>query len=1774
MKKRLVFTLLSVFVIVAAAVARFTLQTNAATATYDLYIQGQQVTGNHLSGEGWTFDPATYTLTLNGANLGTGGKYIDNVIGTTNQYAIIYVGNKVHLTIRSEGSKENVIGDPTYADNPTEGRNVYYGIYSRSSNITITGSAPLMVYGNENAISVSGMSVDHDASVYSSNGFRGVYVHGYTGGISTSGLTLYNNSVLKVCTGHAGINDHGAAIRAGKVKVYGNSTLYAEAERHDETSKTEISAINCTQQLEVSGGKVTAVCISGGKEEADRYYACYGILTPKVQISNGGTVEAYVKNLTRDNYRSSLAIDYVAPGNLNLSFKGAGTIRAGIQMKNPDGSPDYVLKTAQTTVDPSLYFTTSAEGYRPEGFEDFDVFVEQNAYAKEGVYLREQNGVKQWSYWSDFKKIEHYPTSGIKANDIMSKDSMLKIHVLSGEHTVDSYIEGGSAPEIVVKDGSLTLKASADKLSAIAVEKGKVMLNLTGGKTCDAASPITVVRGAEILVGGDGILTGLNIGGNGKVTFTGGTVTGKVADSVNMIVDGGNINVEHSLYNMDRAAQTSDGKIVHGFEYKISSDKEFVSINLIALKGREYGSVGVYPINGKLYVWRESNEKLDFIRASVAEGNSYSLRTYDHQYELTEKATVKTHWRSVYVAAPGQSVSFQPFESAYENASNYRLVWAYSDDGLNWTVIENPSLAWNGTYTHSNIKAEECNRIFRCEIRDLDTNELLDTFTTTLYVLGYSLVADGNFAEGKTETIRMIKDYPNPEGKTKVRYRWSYSKDGGETFHYFLSGDGDVFADADGPAGYYRSQPLPLDITEDMDGWIIRCEAMAMMQAQKSDIVVAYIPITVTNKTVKIDEQPDSAPVLNLWSQNAIGGFAEPLTFSVTARNATKYQWQVARRTAENPDAPFENIGEISPSYSFSTRLREYDPATKDYVYRCVISNEYSEVITNEIRPVVKFPSQFDHESKTISVGKDSGKVTFEVDIKLGNPLAETEVYWVVFLPGENFYTRLSESETLKALFSESFTMTTASDGNEYCIRATLTVKNPTIDLNGTRFECYLWHGGQPDGNLDISGTHKLVVLTTCQEFGHDWAEATCAAPATCKREGCGATTGEPLSHTGGKATCIDLAICELCGEEYGNLDPTTHPDDATDAWNEEDWGDDAGHHSTWSCCGKPKYPYEYHKWNNGVCTVCGCVCNHSLNTPANCHDTARCHTCGIRYGEIDPNNHDLSLGTTVSNDKEATCTEEGYTGDIVCWECLNVIIPGTVIPANGHSDSWKATCKESAYCSTCKEWFGDPDPNNHAEPWSAYYTNVTDTTHEKHWNCCDMVTIIPHDFDDAGVCKFCHYGCAHTGGKATCMRQAECEKCGELYGNLDPDNHEARYYPNEDGTHTQRCGCNFELSLSEPEAHIWEKGVCAICEVSHLDHTESDYWITEEPLLGREGKRYTECTVCHAEIGFALIDAIGFDTVKPGHNCSFGNDLSMLYAILKSTLDGCEDIRLVVEKEQYDGNTPGRIVTKTLYPVECIINGKEYYRFDYNGVSAKEMGDTLTATLVFTRDETEYSGTVDTYSLKAYAMERLAASDDATFKTLLVDLLNYGAAAQTYFGYRTDALVNGELNDEQQALSRQTYHPITVAEGGNAGDYPAEIIGKNVLFGNRIALLVATDFQKNSDLDGVSLRIRYTDLKGQKIEKLIRKAKFLYNSELNSYIAYFDGLKASELRVELELALVKNETEISATMKYSFDTYANNRLADSDDANFKELLKKTLIYSDSAKEYFSKTAD
>ena len=96
---------------------------------------------------------------------------------------------------------------------------------------------------------------------------------------------------------------------------------------------------------------------------------------------------------------------------------------------------------------------------------------------------------------------------------------------------------------------------------------------------------------------------------------------------------------------------------------------------------------------------------------------------------------------------------------------------------------------------------------------------------------------------------------------------------------------------------------------------------------------------------------------------------------------------------------------------------------------------------------------------------------------------------------------------------------------------------------------------------------------------GHSW-KSDWTSDAThhwheCTNKNCDVTdnagTNGYAEHSGGKATCKDQAICEICGDSYGSLDPNNHTDlkhiDAKAATAAEE-----GNIAYWYCDGCKKY--------------------------------------------------------------------------------------------------------------------------------------------------------------------------------------------------------------------------------------------------------------------------------------------------------------------------------------------------------------------------------------------------------------------------------------------------------------------------------------------------------------------------------------------------------------------------------------------------------------------------
>ena len=137
-----------------------------------------------------------------------------------------------------------------------------------------------------------------------------------------------------------------------------------------------------------------------------------------------------------------------------------------------------------------------------------------------------------------------------------------------------------------------------------------------------------------------------------------------------------------------------------------------------------------------------------------------------------------------------------------------------------------------------------------------------------------------------------------------------------------------------------------------------------------------------------------------------------------------------------------------------------------------------------------------------------------------------------------------------------------------------------TIFLSG----CCLVHDWK-DATCEEPRTCKVCGETEGEALGHDFDVATCTLPETCKV--CGAIKGEPLGHAWKEATCQNLRTCVVCG--------------ATE-------GDFAGHEWVEATCLRPKH-----------CVVCGMSEGYTKShvwVKASYTSAAYCAECGIVEGD------------------------------------------------------------------------------------------------------------------------------------------------------------------------------------------------------------------------------------------------------------------------------------------------------------------------------------------------------------------------------------------------------------------------------------------------------------------------------------------------------------------------------------------------------------------------------
>ena len=155
-------------------------------------------------------------------------------------------------------------------------------------------------------------------------------------------------------------------------------------------------------------------------------------------------------------------------------------------------------------------------------------------------------------------------------------------------------------------------------------------------------------------------------------------------------------------------------------------------------------------------------------------------------------------------------------------------------------------------------------------------------------------------------------------------------------------------------------------------------------------------------------------------------------------------------------------------------------------------------------------------------------------------------------------------------------------------------------------------------------------------------------------------------------------------------------------------------------------------------------------------------------------------------------------------------------------------------------------------------------------------------------------------------------------------------------------------------------------------------------------------------------------------------------------------------------------------------INGVKHYYFGFANISAKEMADDIYVT-IYNADGVAISNEY-TESIRSYVM-RILDGQNAKTRTMLVDMLNYGAAAQAEFGYGTDDLANSQLTAAQKAYGTQTLKSCT----------DIRVKGANYQ-GTRLELKssIVIQFAFKGLTADMTAKVEFTNHRGEKISQIV----------------------------------------------------------------------------------------
>lgn len=220
--------------------------------------------------------------------------------------------------------------------------------------------------------------------------------------------------------------------------------------------------------------------------------------------------------------------------------------------------------------------------------------------------------------------------------------------------------------------------------------------------------------------------------------------------------------------------------------------------------------------------------------------------------------------------------------------------------------------------------------------------------------------------------------------------------------------------------------------------------------------------------------------------------------------------------------------------------------------------------------------------------------------------------------------------------------------------------------------------------------------------------------------------------------------------------------------------------------------------------------------------------------------------------------------------------------------------------------------------------------------------------------------------------------------------------------------------------------------------------------------------------------------------------------------------------------------------------------KYTLSGFGPQEMGDDFTVELFVDGESVDTL----TYSVKAYCDTVLADdSASAELKTLVTEMLNYGAKAQVYKNYKTDALVNAGIESTGVYSAPANLALLKKTSIATSVNWKYATVN----FADKLQLIFA--FEGTADKVKV-----FVD------DKTYESTNFGTDAAGVSYVV-FEDFTPADFRQKVAVQALNNGNTVSRNLEYSVGSYVLFA-AQSNDTAFADLARALMIYGDAVAAY------